>query len=150
MNRDREAARVQAQAVPPPDPVATGPRSGAAPGPAAGPAHVMDPVERTVHLVLRLGVAVSFVLLAAGLALGAAHGRGLSLRVVSPGELPAALVELRPAAYISLGLVVLIATPFIRVAGSLVAFLHERDRRYALVTAAVLVVMLVSVLVGRA
>jgi uncharacterized membrane protein len=109
----------------------------------------MDPVERAVHRVLRLGVLVSFALLAAGLLLAGARGQRLSVRVVPLGELPAALVQLESAAYISLGLIVLIATPFVRVAGSLVVFLYERDRRYALVTATVLAVMLMSILVGR-
>ena len=44
----------------------------------------------------------------------------------------------------------LIATPFVRVAGSLLAFALLRDRRYALVTAVVLAVMCVSVLIGKA
>ena len=54
-----------------------------------------------------------------------------------------------PAAYLSLGLIVLIATPFVRVAGSIVAFARERDRRYVLVTAVVLAVMCLSVVLGK-
>ena len=60
------------------------------------------------------------------------------------------MAALRPAAYLSLGLVVLIGTPFVRVAGSLVVFARERDRRYVLVTAIVLLVMCASVVLGRA
>ena len=50
----------------------------------------------------------------------------------------------------SLGLIVLVATPFVRVLGSMVAFAVERDRVYVLVTATVFVVMCLSVLLGRA
>ena len=54
------------------------------------------------------------------------------------------------AAFLTLGLLVLIVTPFLRVAGSLVAFALERDRRYVLISAAVLTLMCLSVLLGRA
>ena len=41
------------------------------------------------------------------------------------------------------------ATPFVRVAGSIVTFALERDRRYVLVTAVVLAVMCLGVVLGR-
>jgi uncharacterized membrane protein len=113
-------------------------------------AHVMEPVERAIHWILLCGIAVSVALMATGLVLGVARGAGLPRGVVPLAELPRALATLRPAAYLSLGLIVLIGTPFVRVAGSLVVFVKERDRRYVLVTAIVLLVMCLGVLVGRA
>jgi uncharacterized membrane protein len=110
----------------------------------------MDPLERTVQRILRVGVAVSVALLAVGLALGVASGEELTPRAVPLGDLGAGLAAMESAAYLSLGLVVLIATPFVRVAGSLLAFVRLRDRRYTLVTAAVLAVMCVSVVIGKA
>jgi uncharacterized membrane protein len=88
--------------------------------------------------------------MAAGLALGLARGDGLPSGVAAMTELPVGLVRLRPSAYLSAGLVVLIATPFVRVAGSLVAFAVQKDRRYVMVTAAVFAVMCLSVLLGKA
>ena len=113
-------------------------------------AHVMDPIERTVRWILLCGIAVSVALMAAGLILGVARGAALPRGVVPLAEIPRGLAALRPAAYLSLGLIVLIGTPFVRVAGSLVVFVRARDRRYVLVTASVLLVMCVSVLLGRA
>jgi uncharacterized membrane protein len=110
----------------------------------------MDPIERTVNVVLTAGIFVTVALLVAGLALSIAKGQGLPTRIVPLADLPSLLAELDPAAYLSLGIVVLIATPFVRVAGTIVAFARERDRRYVLVTAVVLVVMCASVLLGRA
>jgi uncharacterized membrane protein len=110
----------------------------------------MDPLERTVQRVLLAGVVVSVVLLAVGLALAVASGGELTPGVVSLRELGAGLAAMESAAYLSLGLLVLIATPFVRVAGSLLAFARLRDRRYVLVTAAVLAIMCVSVLIGTA
>ena len=128
------------------------PSSGNAPPtapPTAPPVHVMDPVERTIHLVLLAGIAVSVALMAVGLALGVLQGGGIPRGVVPLADLPEAARALTPAAFLSLGLIVLIATPFVRVAGSLVAFAREGDRRYVAITAVVLAVMCVSVLLGR-
>jgi uncharacterized membrane protein len=111
--------------------------------------HQMDPIERTVNHILVVGVAVAVALMAAGVVLGVVDGEGLPARVVSLADLPSLLGELDPAAYLSLGLMVLIATPFVRVAGSILAFAREHDRRYVLITAVVLAVMCVSVALGR-
>jgi uncharacterized membrane protein len=110
----------------------------------------MDAVERMVNVVLTAGIVVTIVLLAAGLVLSVAEGQGLPTQMVPLADLPSLLVAFDPAAYLSLGLIVLIATPFVRVAGSVVAFARERDRRYVLITAVVLVVMCASVLIGKA
>ena len=110
----------------------------------------MDPVERMVSRVLIVGIAVSVVFMAIGLVLGLVDKEGMPSHLVSLADLPALLRAFDPAAYLSLGLIVLIATPFVRVAGSLVAFAQERDRRYVLITAVVLAVMCVSVLIGKA
>jgi len=110
----------------------------------------MDPIERTVNLVLTAGIVVTVALLVAGLVLSIVKGQGLPARIVPLGDLSSLLADLDPAAYLSLGIVVLIATPFVRVAGTIVAFARQRDRRYVLLTAVVLVVMCASVLLGRA
>jgi uncharacterized membrane protein len=113
-------------------------------------AHHMDRVERTIRAILLAGIAVSVALMAAGLALGVMRDTMLPRAMVPFSALPAALARLDPAAYVSLGLIVLVATPFVRVVGSLVAFAVERDRAYVLVTATVLAVMCLGVLLGRA
>jgi len=51
---------------------------------------------------------------------------------------------------ISLGLLVLLFTPVMRVAVSIVAFLIERDWLYTLVTSAVLLLLLTGILLGKA
>jgi uncharacterized membrane protein len=50
---------------------------------------------------------------------------------------------------ILLGLLLLVATPIARVALSLVAFMRQRDRRYVLITAIVLAILLFSLAGGR-
>ena len=89
----------------------------------------MEPLERVIRWILLCGIAVSVALMAAGLVLGVARGAGLHRGVAPLAEIPRALGALRPAAYLSLGLVVIIGTPFVRVIGSLVIFVRERDGR---------------------
>jgi uncharacterized membrane protein len=109
----------------------------------------MDPIERTVSRILGVGIVAAVVLMLAGLVLALAGGEGLPDHVVSLAGLLPGLTEPDPAAYLSLGLLVLVATPFVRVAGSLVAFALEKDRRYVLVTAVVLAVMCLGVVLGK-
>lgn len=54
--------------------------------------------------------------------------------------------ELRPVAVIELGALLLIATPVLRVAASVLLFVAEKDQLYAGITAVVLAVLLMSIL----
>lgn len=120
------------------------------PTPGAPAAHVMEPIEHMVSRVLKAGIAIAVALMAVGLVLSVFDKEGMPSHVVPLADLPALLGQFDPAAYLSLGLMVLIATPFVRVAASIVAFARERDRRYVLVTAIVFVVMCLGVVLGRA
>src|SRR6266516_3222684 len=61
----------------------------------------------------------------------------------------AGLLVLHPQAIIALGLLLLIATPVLRVAVSIVAFALEHDLRFVVITALVLAILLLSnVLLG--
>ncbi len=55
------------------------------------------------------------------------------------------LLTLRPQAVITLGLLLLIATPVMRVAASIVTFAIERDRRFVTITTLVLLLLLFSI-----
>ena len=112
--------------------------------------HVMVPIERMVSRILMIGIAISVTLMVIGLVLGFFNSQGMPKHVVPLADLPALLRAFDPAAYLSLGLIVLIATPFVRVLGSIIAFAREGDRRYVLITAVVLAVMCLSVALGRA
>ena len=116
----------------------------------APPPHVMEPIERMVSRVLKVGIALAVALMALGIVLSVFDQEGIPSHVVPLADLPSLLGDLDPAAFLSLGLIVLIATPFVRVVGSIIAFARERDRRYVLVTSVVLAVMCLSVVLGRA
>ncbi len=59
------------------------------------------------------------------------------------------LLTLQPQAVIALGLLLLIATPVIRVAVSLLAFAFEHDWLYVVITFLVLSILIVSFLLGK-
>jgi len=54
------------------------------------------------------------------------------------------LIQLRPFAIIQLGVIVLLATPVIRVFASLLLFAIEKDKQFVLITLFVLLVLLFS------
>ncbi len=114
----------------------------------------MTPVRfrAVVSGVLIAGVVTSAVLMTIGFAASLVVGWEGSLRGLPPTILPASdfsaigtgLRELRPIAFAQAGLLVLVATPVVRVMASVVAFALERDRLYAAITLAVLAILLVS------
>jgi uncharacterized membrane protein len=106
-------------------------------------------VERTVRLTLLAGLGVSVSLIVVGLLVALLPGRSLPHGVVGLSGALRAIGRGRPAGFVSLGLLALILTPVVRVTGSVIVFLRERDWRYTAVTAVVLSVMLVSLWVGQ-
>ncbi len=60
-------------------------------------------------------------------------------------QVGAGLLVFRPQAVITLGLLLLIATPVVRVAVSILVFLFEHDRRFVVITLLVLLILLFSI-----
>ena len=74
------------------------------------------------------------------------HGQPSIDRIVS--QILAGALALRARSIIQLGLLLLIATPIARVAVSLVGFAIEGDRKYTVITAIVLALLLYSLASG--
>jgi len=102
-----------------------------------------------VQPILRWGMVLSLALMLFGLSLGIITG-DQEASVVPLGKIPSQLLELQPAAFLTLGIVLLIATPLARVFGSLCVFIRERDRRFVLVSLVVLLSVALAVLLGAA
>ncbi|HVO82786.1 MAG TPA: DUF1634 domain-containing protein [Syntrophobacteria bacterium] len=119
--------------------------------------------ELVISEILRLGVTLSLATILVGLALMFAHhpdylrSSADLVRLTSPGAaLPHSLSDViegvrawRGQAVVALGLTMLILTPILRVAVSIVAFAVERDRVFVAVTSAVLAVLLLSFVLGK-
>jgi uncharacterized membrane protein len=104
-------------------------------------------INRVLAAGLLAGVWLAAGLIAAGLAAWLARGGAkpgvMEFAGVAPGlDTPTGVVasawRLEPTGIMALGVLVLIATPVVRVAFALVAFALERDRLYAAVSAVVL------------
>jgi uncharacterized membrane protein len=106
-------------------------------------------LNAVVHAVLMVGLAISTALMLSGIGLDLFLQRDLPTAVPDLGDVLGRVAALRPSGFLALGLLVLIATPILRVLGSIVAFLYERDWRYAGITTVVLVVLGVSLLLGK-
>lgn len=119
-------------------------------------------VDRLISWVLRAGVTISLVVVIAGLvitfvhhpdyfrsrpALGALTDPGTSYPR-SIGAVVEGVREGRGQAIVTLGLLLLIATPVARVAVSIAVFVIERDRLYVVITTVVLVLLLLSFVLG--
>lgn len=122
--------------------------------------------ELVVSTLLRYGVLISLALVVCGVILmfatgSTGYGQGLDLRGLvgaegmagaawprTIGGVVAGAVAGRPYALILLGLLLLIATPVMRVVVSILLFLVERDYTYVAITLFVLAVLVLSFVLG--
>ena len=142
------------------------------PGGSRPSANRVFPTEEIISWILRVGVLTSALLIALGVVLLFVTGdtgyssSSLSINGVeglvqynqnrsaqfptTPGDVLAGVAQFKPYAFIALGLLLLIATPVLRVAASVVIFLLERDYAYVFITLIVLLILIVSFLLGKA
>jgi uncharacterized membrane protein len=119
-------------------------------------------VELVISNLLRLGVLASLTLIVLGTALTFIHHpeyfaspADLS-RLVQPGaafphsvsDVMEGIRLLRGQALVTAGLLLLIVTPVMRVAVSILAFIYQRDRVFTFITAVVLALLLLSFFLG--
>ena len=117
---------------------------------ANAPGEDKDALVRQAELIIS-GVLLGGVLLSAAIIV-----IGVVMFYIHPvpaghGQFPSNLAETisglangNPLAVVVLGLLILLATPILRVAVSILAFLAERDMQYVIITCIVLVVLLSS------
>lgn len=116
-----------------------------------------DRLRVVLSLVLAIGVLTSAALVGVGFVGALIFGWDHSLAGIAGGsgsltdmtQVGVRLVQLRPVGLVQLGLLVLLATPVLRVATATIAFAVERDATYALISGTVLTILLVSILLVR-
>jgi len=106
----------------------------------------VEDLNRLIFHVLRGGVVVSVALLLFGFVLGGLTGHPLPVHTTSLRDLSLELFKFNPDGYLSLGVLLLIFTPMVRVFLSLIAFAEERDWTYVLLTGIVFANLLVGVI----
>lgn len=116
-----------------------------------------DRLRLLISGVLLVGVGVGAALVTAGLIGSFTVGWGGSLlgAVPDPGPITkfegiaAGIADLRPVAIAQLGLLVIVATPIVRVAASLAWFAADSDALYVAISAVVLAILLSAALLLR-
>lgn len=111
---------------------------------------VTDKTNVVIGWILQGGVILSALVVLIGLVLMAFQPHKFAPQNLlnfpqTFGQVWAGLLTLSPQAVIALGLLLLIATPVMRVAVSIVAFAVERDWRYVIITCIVLIILLFSI-----
>src|SRR5689334_4642443 len=106
-------------------------------------------VNRVVQGVLFAGVVSSVTLIVVGLLLLAFSHTPHRSAVLPIRQAVREALQLRPTAWLDLGIFVLMLTPIVRVLAALVVYARERDFRYVLVSLIVLAILTLSVALGR-
>ena len=116
-------------------------------------------MQSIIGWILRSGIAVSMILVIIGGAFFVyrhghsipdySHFKGVPYFIHNTGGIIAGTLNLRGQAIIQLGIILLIATPIVRVAFSAIGFMLEKDYLYTIITLIVLLIILASMLTGR-
>ena len=121
-------------------------------------------VELAISRLLRVGVLTSLLFVLGGTVVTFVHhphylsNRRDLVHLTKPGaEFPhtvptviRGLQHSQGRAFVMLGLLLLIATPVLRVAVSVLAFVYQRDRLFVVITSIVLALLLTSFVLGKA
>jgi uncharacterized membrane protein len=107
-------------------------------------------LNRLARAVLVVGVAIAMTCMVSGLLWLVLSGKPFAAAGIGPLEIPAAIASGDPNALIDLGIVALVATPFLRVLAVLGLAAAEGDRDFVLISAAVVGLVLLAVLIGMA
>lgn len=102
----------------------------------------------TVSRVLAAGLAFALGSMGLGALVAASRSSTLATQATPLAELPRALLSGDPTAYLSFGIIVLLATPALRVAVLLGGYLRLRRWKLAAVSAAVLAILGASLRLG--
>lgn len=121
----------------------------AAAAPADEKAQEKRNLDRIIHSLLVWGVWLSSTVMLFGLGVAAVTGKPVPGSVPPFQQLIPQALALQPGAILALGLLILIATPILRVVSSVFAFIYERDWRYALITFIVFLIVMTSIYLGR-
>jgi uncharacterized membrane protein len=107
-------------------------------------AHSQIAINRAASRVLTGGFMVSAVLVLAGLALTAARGDSLQTSLESVPDLLDEVARGRGAGIVGLGILAMVVTPLVSTIAIIAACIRAGDRRYALITTAVLIILALS------
>lgn len=108
-------------------------------------------LEQSIARLLTVGIYISIALLAVGVVLMMFNGIGplSGGPAFDLGRLASDLAALRPAGFLWLGLLAVVATPAARVAASLVGYARRGEEAMAIVAVLILIVIATSVALAQ-
>ncbi len=106
-------------------------------------------INKIIVTVLRWGSGVSIILMAAGLGLFLINGcSAANTYFTGFHQVLTGVLAFDPAALMTGGIICLLLTPFLRVAGAFLSFLLiEKDKPYALISLGVLIILVISLFI---
>ncbi len=109
----------------------------------------VDHLNAIVHNLLLIGLGISIFMMVLGIILQVNSGDSLPTTLIPPPLIIMDLLSFQPAGFFTLGLLFLIATPILRVVSSMIIFANDHDWRYTLVTMVVLLIIILSLFLGK-
>ncbi len=101
-----------------------------------------------LYLTFRIGIVCSLCLVSLGFILAVITGAKFTDRVVPPSQFFHRISEFDPPAIITLGILILVLTPFSGVILAMVTFWIAKDKLYLGISLAVLCVLLLSLVLA--
>jgi uncharacterized membrane protein len=101
-------------------------------------------IDARVGQALLLSLLLTLVVMVAGLLVLVVKGKNATTRVIPLDHLYQQLVGGNPSAILDVGIVLLFAAPLIGVLVACLGFVHQRDARFAFVTAGLIIILLAS------
>jgi uncharacterized membrane protein len=108
----------------------------------------MTSLNRKISRVLTSGLLVAVTLLLIGVVLTIARPDLEPVHTALVQDIPGEIAALRPGGFFDLGLLILLATPAVRVMALLVGFVRQRMWLFSLFSLIVLVVLALSAFIG--
>ncbi len=106
---------------------------------------VADPLVSRATAVFRAGFWSSLALLTVGVCLLAVRSESLPSRLVPLEAVVSGLLKGSSDSFITLGIMTMILTPVVSTVAICLTFLQARDRRYAMLSSIVLLILILSV-----
>ena len=104
--------------------------------------------DEVLHKLLIVGLVLSVILMVFGLILSMVKQEPVPSTIPSLKVIFSQVLSLQASGFLVLGILTLIATPIVRVISSVIAFLLEKDWRFAGITLIVLLTVIASILTG--
>ena len=106
-------------------------------------------LNRIVALSLRLGVLASAFLSILGIILWGGNGfpQNLNLAFTNLGSILGAVIHADPVGIVYLAVIILVATPIVRIIFSSIYFILDKDKQFTIITLTVLAMMLLTLFV---